>query len=262
MALVETSFALTEAQHSEIAVAVEAFYANRPISRNRSIHTGRATDREIAFATAVVRAASELTTCSRGLLTILFDLDETLIRTRFTSNETQTTHTRPSIGCVLKLIEAMTDDNYEVGILSSRGHSHLESELEAPSYTTVLGNRLNRQFVISSRPGSPILKTEALRDAPTMLDDRTEPQALAAIQHVVDPLLAIAIKDEDYKTIGTMVSGMRWYDTKLAIVDHLAQTHPERSFVCVDDLPFPAAIDPRHHQVRGVSLGEAASFFG
>jgi hypothetical protein len=81
--------------------------------------------------------------------------------------------------------------------------------------------------------------------------------ALRAIEKIIRPDMKAHGENNDFEAVERSVDRRHWYDAKLAILQHVADENPGRGFVFVDDLPFPASVDPSHGQVRGVSLHKA-----
>lgn len=257
----------------------EAFWATRPPHYTRYEQEGDKEAfiaREVAFVERVYDATVELAETHEGPITLLLDVDETFARNEYGGKDGSeiTTYVRPGLATLFKKLDNKLGDRYDVGLLTSRGHSHLEDELEtdAHGYMGHVRERLNLNFVISSRDGSPIYEAETLQEAPDGLSYGYYELALEAIKSIVRPEVAEAALAEqnrfkktddetDYEDIiSSLVPRGHWYDPKLAILAYLAEQHPDRAFVFVDDLPFPVAVDNTHPQVRGVSLYDGATF--
>ncbi len=212
--------------------------------------------KEIAFVDKVLSATMGLAESRSGPVTILFDVDETIARNVYGENGEITTYVRPGLDVLVKQLEEKLGDRFDIGLLTSRAESHLLSELESPTYTDSIKDRINPEFIFSSRKGSPIYDHEALAEAPLLVDWQEEATALRAIRKIIRPDLKELGEANDFSSIELAVERGHWYDGKLAILQHVADQNPDRGFVFVDDLPFPASIDPSHNQVRGVSLGK------
>lgn len=218
--------------------------------------------REVVFVDQVHAAMTNLASTREGKITLLLDCDETFVKNEYDSEDNVTTYIRPGLETLLKLLDSTMPDRYDVGLLTSRAQSHLDNELEAPThgYMRQLESQLNRDFVISSRMGSPIFSQEGLALAPQRLEWDENELAINAIRSIIRPEMIEPILTDDYDRLSTFTSGSHWYDSKLAIVDHLANTYPDRGFVFVDDLPFADSINPSHPQVRGVALRDSAFY--
>lgn len=214
--------------------------------------------REVRFIDKVYAATMQLAAECDGPVTVLFDVDETLVKNEYAENNVVTTYVRPGFGVLVEALDDALGERVDIGLLTSRAQSQLEEELASPTYTQAATSKLNPQFVMSSRDGKLLRGHEALAGVPRYMESSSEKRALEAIQDIVDPELKTVIEANDFGEVLRRVDRAHWYDAKLAILQVLAGDNPERGFVLVDDLPFPAAIDPTHPQVRGVALGDAS----
>lgn len=240
--------------------AFEAFWNELPeylTGRQSDEEKRKALEREVVFVDKVYSAVTQLAETRDGPITILFDVDETLVKDEYGEDDQVTTYVRPGFGVLMQAIDSTLGDRVDIGLLTSRAQSHLDEEIASPSYTQAVSGKINPDFVISSRDGHLLTGHEALQDAPRSMTAGEELLSLNAIRRIIDPRLASDVEADDWSAIAKRVNRGYWYDTKLAILQHLAQEHPERGFVFVDDLPFPAAIDPEHSQVRGVTVDDA-----
>lgn len=248
-------------QTSSIEESFEAFWRGLP-----EHITGRRSEedkqhmfaREVLFIDKVYSAATRLAAERDGPITVLFDVDETLVRNEYGEENAVTTHVRPGFGVLVRALDEALGDRIDIGLLTSRAQSHLDEELASPTYTQATVGKLNPEFVVSSRDGNLLKTHEALTGVPRHMMSTSEKRALDAIRNIADPVLAAVIEANDIGGILQRVDRAHWYDAKLAILQVLAGDYPERGFVFVDDLPFPAVIDPSHPQVRGVALSDAS----
>lgn len=195
-----------------------------------------------------------------GPITVLFDLDETLVKNVYGEKDELTTYVRPGFGALMRELDLSFGERVDIGFLTSRAQEHLEEEMREPTYSKVAAGKINHDFVISShrRGGHDLISRGGeLEDIPRESVFGEEVLRVAVIQEIIDPQLKAFITDEGEPVIMRRVFQRNWYDPKLAILQHIAKKHPERGFVIVDDLSFPDTINSEHPQVRGVSLGDA-----
>lgn len=221
-------------------------------------------EREVAFIDMVHGAVHDLAVTHPGPITVLLDCDETFVRNDY-GTVPETMHVRPGTDILVEALETdeAVADRFDIGLLTSRAQEHLDEEVVSHEfgYMKHLGDRLNPEFLVSSRPNSPIYEPERLGYVPEYGSGIDAERAVAAVRSIIRPEIAESALSHDHEGILAVVNRGHWYDPKLAIVAHLAETHPDRGFVFVDDLPFPASIDPAHPQVRGVALGSDAGFY-
>lgn len=266
--------------YAALVADCEQFWVDRPPHYARYESEGDKeafVARELAFVERVYNTTTELAETHDGPVTLLLDVDETFAKNEYGGKDGSevTTYVRPALATLFKLLDNKLGDRYDVGLLTSRAHSHLAEELETNEhgYMQHLSDRLNRDFVISSRRGSPIFENEELEETPDGMTHGEHEIAIAALGSILRPEVADAVRAEhahyetmddkdgfDPNALSSLVPREHWYDSKLAILAYLAEKHPDRAFVFVDDLPFPAAIDNTHPQVRGVSLYDGANF--
>lgn len=219
---------------------------------------------EHAFVGKVLDATASLADSHDGPVTILFDLDETVVKKPICRDE-NAVFVRPGFGIVMNALNERYGDRVDFGILTTRGESHLQSELAQPETLPEIfaHSRINPDFVISSRaerPRSSIYDAAGMEDVVTYAHLGEESLALASIRKIVRPEIAAAVDEGRALDMYDLVPRGDWYDSKLAIVAHLADTNPDRGFVYVDDMGFPASIDNDQPRVRGVHLGYDAMF--
>lgn len=219
-------------------------------------------EREVAFVDKIVHAVDSLSVVHEGPLTLLLDVDETFILTRYHGDSGTTSHIRPALQTLLEVLDDRYTGRYDVGLLTSRAQSHLDDEMAKSGHGIYghIGERLNPKFVVSSRPSSPIFAQEELRRTPLSMVYGHELDNIRAMDRIVRPEVKAMGESIDQSVLDAIVTQGYWYDMKLPVLQYLADTNPDRGFVFVDDMPFPAMVDPAHPQVRGVALG-AASFY-
>ena len=216
-------------------------------------------EKEIGFINKVLTATTELTESRPGPITILFDVDDTIARNVYGEDgEVATTYVRPGLAVLMEKLEASIGDRFDVGLLTSRGESHLAEEMASPTYLSSMKDKVNPDFIFSSREGSSVYNHEILERVPLEVHMGKEALALRAIEKIIRPDMRAYGEANDFESVERAVERRHWYDAKLAILQHVADQHPDRGFVFVDDLPFPASVDPLHHQVRGVSVRHAS----
>lgn len=220
-------------------------------------------DREAQFVDMVHSAVSGLAASREGPLTLLLDIDETFLANEYEPTRKKRAiamHVRPGMDTLIRLLDASLGDRYDIGLLTFRPQSELDSEraTHAYGYMQRLGNRLNQEFVISSHPDSLVYTQGTLPSVPRKLKWGEGELAVKAVRSILRPELVEPATAGDTTALTQLVMGGRWYDGKLAVLAHLAAAHPERGFVFVDDKPYAASIDPNHPQVRGVALQDAA----
>jgi hypothetical protein len=248
---------------TRVSDSVDAFIAGLPERMRKGYEEydgeGRREfiEREMAFVDQVLTATTELAESRTGPITILFDVDDTIARNVYGEGNEITTYVRPGLTILMERLEESVGDRLDVGLLTSRAESHLVQEMASPTYLSAMKDKVNSDFIFSSREGSSVYNHEALAQAPHGLDMGMESVALRAIEKIIRPDMKAHAEAGDYDSVERSVDRCHWYDAKLAILQHVADQNPDRGFVFVDDLPFPASVDPSHGQVRGVSLHKA-----
>ena len=251
---------------SAVSEAVDVFIADLPQRMRERFEEYDAEERdelvekETRFIDEVLTATAELAESRSGPITILFDVDDTIAKNVYGEGNEVTTYVRPGLAILIEQLEESMGDRFDVGLLTSRGESHLAKELALPTYLNAMKDKLNPEFVFSSREGSSVYENEGLMDVPLQIYSgygSNEELALRAIEKIIRPDMKAHGKAGDFESVERSVDRRHWYDAKLAILQHAADQNPDRGFVFVDDLPFPASIDPSHHQVRGVSVYRA-----
>lgn len=217
----------------------------------------------------VYNAAMELAESNEGSIAVLFDIDDTLAKAIYddeTGNE-RLDVLRPVIPILANALTEKLGDRLHIGLLTTRGQTHLDDELAHPSYTTPLTEQMDPQFVIGTNTRymtdrSPEnleeldhITNRARSWVADNLIERIAP-ALNLIRPILDPELEPAIVEDDYATLRDRIGGGVWADVKLAVLAQLAEQHSDTAFVFVDDRESVRAINPNHSRVRGVCAYE------
>lgn len=187
--------------------------------------------REEQFALKVVFAGALMAVRSRdGIVTLMSDVDET-----FTEDGGETI--RPAFPFALNLLHGVLQARLEVGVLTSIPQAAIDERL--PTYFSEVSARVNPGFTISShdRETTDPSISEAMRS-----------KDFTKVEEIVDPKIIKGTKEGTLKDI--------WFDSKLVILQRLAQSHPSRAFVLVDDRVLASVIREDHTQVMGVWVGE------
>lgn len=191
--------------------------------------------KELRFFEKVYDAATTMGERHHGTVTVLFDVDETLIEGELV---------RPSFSILARHLHETLGDRVEIGLLTTKPQAHVDEEAISPTYMADLSGLTNPDFFISSRhweKSYPHLQTVAYGDD---LDAK-----LAAAGDLIDPAITA-------ETVAGRMSPNTWYHTKLAILADLADSCPDRSFIFVDDLASADVIRDDHAQVAGVYVFE------
>lgn len=203
----------------------------------------RALERERSFFSKIFVAVTEMAERTQGPVTLLCDLDETLVRTNIglTAEEEIV---RPAFDLVVRELGTTLSGGLEVGILTSRKFGDLDGDalkglLTAPIENTEAADVLNPDFVISSG------YSERFDPNVQMIMGADAGTKIAAAQHVLDPRAVEAVLS------GRL--GINFYSSKLILLDRLSMQYPERVFVVVDDLPYAGLLSDTGN-VRGVCV--------
>ncbi len=206
----------------------------------------KAINRERVFAQKVCDAVLNMATLSDGVVTILFDVDETIVKKYFTDTGMRDV-VRPAFTPVIKALDSVLGDRLEIGLLTSRGQSKLDEELVQPTYLGEVIHKINPDFVISSSDGV------IARNSEIDYLERwgTQKQRLDALEGFVDPVKVQEVE---------MNSRYGWFSNKLLIIQELVRHNTDRFFIFVEDLPCASVIDPSNPRARGVQM-EDSEFF-
>lgn len=241
----------------QIATGFDAIYADMT-PREREMYEEYKDDSieaDLRFIDVVSATVGKLAAKNTDPITVLYDVDETLVNNIYGSDDSVKTVVRPALPILSSLLDEQHGGRLSYGLLTSRAQRHLDNELKTPTYTASFADKIDSQFVMSSRDGQFVAENPFLRGG--MVIGR-EQEYIDALQPIIDPRVIEAVTNHNTQELCTLVGRGHWFDAKLGV---LAATHldnPDRNFVFVDDLPFPAAIDPNHPQVRGVALGSAS----
>ncbi len=258
---------------SEIEVAFDKYWSDAAAGKDEywgaddlEEERKKALERELGFARKVTSAATEMANRHSGPVVLLFDVDETIARNEYTSGSDDfITYVRPAFAPTLAVLRTELGDRLEVGLLTSRGESHLDEQLENPTYLTDAMDIVNPEFVLSSQTDSRVFKqTIQDTDGDTYEDwdhdlkrlDHREREALAYCEDILKPEIVQEVTDEGYSD-----TNPDWWNIKLAILQKVAANHPERAFVFVEDLWCADSVRDDHPQVMGVHVDEDAGFF-
>lgn len=210
-------------------------------------------EREKTFVSKVTEVTLELSKEHEGTITLLFDVDETIAKNLLFSDPPMTV-VRPAFEAVIKNLDKLLPGRIEVGLLTSRGQSHLDEERTTPSYLTGVQKYVNPIFLVSSRDGNIVTKNEDMQ----VLDygNSDDKKRLPFVETIIKPEIKQAIQEH-----GEYTKEWHWFDKKLAVLAILVQQHPERAFVFVDDMAFAESIVETGDRVRGIRVYEDAGFF-
>lgn len=140
----------------------------------------------------------------------------------------------------------------DVGLITSHKESRLDRELENPTYLKEL-NPEKMLFVLSSkdlaRDDAEFARIDKLQnDQEGLQVEKNMQEVLNSVRGIVDPSVIEA-------TALGIIPLNSWFHIKLAIIDRLAQDHPERAFLTIDDLPCADVVGANNTRVRGVWVG-------
>lgn len=194
-------------------------------------------ERERAFFTKVFMAATEMAERQTGPVTLLFDVDYTVVQ-----NDSRTV--RPAFALVIRELSNILGDRLELGILSTRTREGSgELELDDPiGRTPIAGDKLNPDFLFSSldlERSDPSVRS-------LVYGNNTIAQIEAA-KDVLDPEVIEAIKSGELSTES-------FYDSKLLVLQGLVSGRPDRAFVLVDDLPVADVLKSKSPNIGGVRV--------
>ena len=196
-----------------------------------------AIDKEKRFFTKIYDAAMTMAERSDGTVTLLFDVDETIVDGPFNNPVV-----RPAFPAVIKELGETLGDRLEVGLLTTRRQDMLEMELEDPQFLGDVMTHVNPDFVMSSR--------QFEKDYPVFEDlihNNDDEMKIALTEDIVDPEVIEATRNG-------IVPAHKWYHTKLAMVQELVNRFPDRSFVLIDDLISAGVIRDDHDRAAGVHV--------
>lgn len=223
-------------------------------------YKNRLFDREVVFINMVYSAVSQLADRWDGPITVLYDLDETLVASKWTEEageKIRTQYVRPGFTTLTQILEERFGGRISSGILTSRGQEYLDGEMGTDEQLKVIQERISSDFMFSSSNGGLMTNNEEFNEIPIMQEDDESDLALNAVKNILNPEVADAIRADDHDKIIEIVRSGRWYDPKLAIAQYVAKMNPKRGFVIVDDFPFPNSIDKNHPRLQGVSVRDA-----
>jgi hypothetical protein len=161
---------------------------------------------------------------------------------------------RPAFEAVINNLDKLLPGRIEVGLLTSRGQGHLDEEKTTPTYLSEVQKYVNPDFLVSSRDGAIVSTSEDMY----VLDygNSDDKERLPFVDKIIKPEIKQIIQEQ-----GEYTKEWHWFDKKLAVLAILAEQHPERAFVFVDDMAFADSILETGDRVRGVRVYEDAGFF-
>jgi hypothetical protein len=214
--------------------------------------------REHAFADKVFGATAEVAVRTGKPVTILFDVDETFVKKTYTNDGSSLDLVRPAFIPLIQTLDEVLADKLSIGLLTTRGQSHLDAELQNPTFLAGVKDKIDPNYVLSARSGSPA--TESFPDY--MYDSHED-----ARDNLGDFLNSTLIFDDDLATMRAIqkvtASRLTWTGSKLPILKHLVDTHPEHAFVYVDDAASASVINPNYSpNLATVQVYDDAAFWG
>lgn len=229
--------------HADIDVSFAGLWKTIPRSPYRSNEEntedyGSALTREHAFADRVFAAAHEVEDKASGPITLLFDVDETIVKKYFGFDaDSGTDVVRPALSSLVKALAESLGGRCEIGLLTTRGQAHLEQELRTPTYLAGVVDKVNPDFVISSRDG----------ERANHFSDHVYRNHVSFREELGDFLNPGIIKEDDMDTWRAVRavtnSPLAWDGKKLPILKQLVEEYPDRPFVYVDDAASASVIN-------------------
>lgn len=197
--------------------------------------------RELAFTDQVFDAVSQAADQHPDLpVTLLLDVDETFVKKEVTIDGTMVDTVRPAFAPLVETLRQVCDGRLSVGLLTARAQSHLDEELDAPTYLREVRELVDPAYVISARDSS--LAQDLAHSTGHFSNLPRE-----RIMEICGPLLNPELDLQDESTIRNITtSRVGWIDAKLPIIRELVDSTPERAFVYVDDAQATAVIDPNY----------------
>jgi hypothetical protein len=169
-------------------------------------------------------------------LTILFDIDETILTSKISENG-RTYFLRPSIKPLLEEIKNISESkNSQInfGTLSSRSEEKIKTQLEKEGELHDLKNFFNQEFINSDRN----------IEVPFEAENNFEEYSKKYLSEILD-----AEKVDPYPNHGDI--------TKILKLKQLIEKYPNKKFLVIDDFEFPNWIKENTNTV-GISLRNEA----
>jgi type II secretory pathway component PulC len=249
--------------HAAITIAFDELWQNTRHSKFatptelEAIYT-KALTLEHNFADKVFAAATDLADSGTDSVVLLFDVDETIVKKEFSSTEPSGVDVvRPAFPVVIAGLQQVLNDRLEVGLLTSRGQTHLNQELQAPTYLDSMIETVNPNFVISSREGGQMDQFDHYIDA-------SHAETINQLGDFLNPDL---IKEDELDTAKSITaataSRTSWMGKKLPILKELVEQYPDKGFVYIDDAASASVINPDFAtNLRSVQVYDDAGFWG
>ncbi len=216
--------------------------------------------REQRFIEKIWEQIENLVKVGQKNIAVLFDIDETIGRAHYDSNNNVSTILRPAVQPLFDELNIWEKEGVstDLGILSTRGPEQLRRQLSEEHHLQSVASLLSSELIFGTKELAD-LDEEAYFMADRLSNGMEQEAVWLEFQERCGTFLNAAMLDE-YVRPGDQ-SNREWRRSnllssadfhKLLFIDVIMKKYPDKAFLVVDDINYPKYLD--HPRLKGVCL--------